>query len=47
VNRVYEPDPPVITSANLDNYVQMSMPDSLWLPTTLPAPELRKLFGVS
>jgi ribose transport system substrate-binding protein len=45
VAQLYNPAPPVITSANLDQYVQVAMPDSLWLPTTLPESQLKKLFG--
>jgi len=38
-------DPPTITDENLDKFVQVDMPDSLWLPTTLDAAHLQALFG--
>jgi ribose transport system substrate-binding protein len=36
---------PVITQDTLEDYVRPDMPDSLFLPTTLPDSELEKLFG--
>ena len=40
-------DPPTTTDDTLDNFVQLDMPDSLWLPTTLDADHLKTLFGSS
>jgi len=40
-------DPPLTTDETLASTVQLDMPDSLWLPTTLDADHLKALFGSS
>jgi len=40
-------DPPAVTDDTLDKFVQLDMPDSLWLPTTLDAVHLQALFGTA
>ena len=40
-------DPPAVTDDTLEKFVQVDMPDSLWLPTTLDAAHLQALFGTS
>jgi len=42
-----EMDPPIVTDETLAKHVQLDMPDSLWLPTSLDAVHLKALFGAA
>jgi ribose transport system substrate-binding protein len=47
IDKEISQDPPTITDETLDKFVQVDMPDSLWLPTTLDAAHLQALFGAA